>query len=66
MHVLARIRSWFRGPSVDSATQRDADALREQRDMIRIWHGDSPVKGPPGSMPMPPRRDEFAEHASDG
>jgi hypothetical protein len=57
MSILARLRRWFRGPVVDPAVQHDADGLKETRDMIRIWQGDSPADKV-GTLPMPPRKSE--------
>jgi hypothetical protein len=57
MSIFARVRRWFRGPLADPVTQRDADAIAERRDMIRIWQGDSPADKV-GTMPMPPRKSD--------
>jgi hypothetical protein len=42
MSSLARLRSWFRGPAVDSATRRDAVSVKERRDLARLSQSDAP------------------------
>jgi hypothetical protein len=42
MSVLARLRRWFRGPAVDRAAQREAQSVKERKDLARLSQSDAP------------------------
>jgi len=37
MGVVARVRRWFQRQLVDGDTQREAEAIAEQRENTRAW-----------------------------
>jgi len=49
MH-FSRFRRWLQRPATDNATQREADSVKEKRDLARLSQSDTPGPWPAGTV----------------